>query len=811
MVIQQRYRLGESLSYSPLGDVRLAEDLHAKCLVVVHVLNRHLTIEPEVLAAFRQDMLALLDLDAPTLAPWQDIFYHDNRLYLVQPYLPGQTLAEYMAEHDPLSPAQFQNWALSLTHTLDLTHQETIIHGDIRPENIFVVPKSARFPVPIPAPVVELVDVVDHTTPADGETPAEEEAWKRVTQEHLSVNPEADQVDAEWDLEDLAAATIPTRPAEPHPADTPGEFRLVIANFGLYHLFENRRLATTSARLNLSNATSPQRWQGQPPTISDDIWNLGVLFFWLTSGQWPFTAPSDAAIMNRVLHQATPNLRGRVPRGFVAIIERCLEKDPWRRYRSLGGVAADLERGTVRWPGRRHGLMPRERSPWVSWGLFVLFLLIILGIPAGGGAAFVARNQPTATPIVIAGVIFSPTPTTTNTPIVVPFDPSPQGTLTATYTPSVTWTPLVITNTPSLTYTPSDTPTATATATITPSLTPTASASPTATPSITPTVTQLPTITPSPSITATSTATSTATVAPATTTATSTASPTATATATPTANATATANRAEFLTRAAMIEGTQFALETRLAPLPAEAQTATAIARTPLAATLAADRPARTGASALPLCEPGEDLLTYTTFAANEALPGSIPEGALVERIDGDTALHLTRQGTWLLPVAPENVRLRFDLLAPRSATPPLTVSFVPLPGSPLADNAATGWRLSWQMGNTAESTGLILQQLRNGQPVEVSALVAVPFDTWITVDMGFSPVDEGRSVFSLTAYTPDGPSTTLWTLDNALLTPLSVVAFDATIDSAPWLDNLQICGGTVADGSRPTAEGNAP
>ena len=168
----------------------------------------------------------------------------------------------------------------------------------------------------------------------------------------------------------------PARTATPpvHPADSLPDVRLVIADFGLYRLFEGMRLSTTTARLSLSNYTSPQRWQGQRVRIDDDIWSLGVLFFTMVSGRKPFDAPSDAAIMQRVLYWVTPNLRGRVPRGTVAIIEHCLEKDPWRRYRSLPALLTDLERGSVRWPGRRSGLMPRRRRPWVSWAIFIAFL-----------------------------------------------------------------------------------------------------------------------------------------------------------------------------------------------------------------------------------------------------------------------------------------------------------------------------------------------------------------------------------------------------------------------------------------------------
>ncbi|GAB4572269.1 MAG: hypothetical protein Kow0077_11220 [Anaerolineae bacterium] len=758
MIIRNRYRLEKYLEHGPVADVFLAEDHETGQMVVIRRMAAHIRVDTDVLAAFVGDSARLRLLNLPTIAAYEDVFVHEGQLHLVRPFLPGPPLDKFLAEHGPLPPARFREWALSLARTMAAVHVEEVVHGDLRPNNIYVVPKSALSTAT--------------AARADLDTTAR---------------------DAIQDDDEISLPVVrPQIPQEEHPADTPGEYRLVITNFSLYRLLENRRLVTTTARLNVSNYTSPQRWQGQKTTFSDDIWNLGVLFFQMSSGRLPFDAPNDAAIMNRVLYQATPNLRGRVPRGMVAIIERLLEKDPWRRYRSIGAVVSDLERGSVRWPGRRSGLMPRERNPVVSWLIFGLFLLLLLGIPAGGGAALVASNQPTLTPMQIAGVIISPTPTQTPTPVILPFSPSQGGQPTDTLTPSPTWTPVVITNTPTTTPTPSDTPTSTPSPTITASPTATETATATATATYTATATASATATPTGTATATPTATTTAT---ATATATQTASPSATATSTATAtatlNMTATADFAAFLTRQAVIQQTQIALETRQAATPTPDVLATNAALTPTAAVLRPMFHARTDASALPLCNAGENPVSFTDFTSLTDLPGSLPSGFLQEFIDLDPALHLTRTGSWALPVPPAYVRVQFDMLAPRAVTPPLTVSFVPV-GT--ATNR-TGWRLRWAVSDRPERTGLLLEQVTGGQPETVSSLLPVPFNEWVTVSVGFEPLGPQRSVLILNTVTAGGETgTALLVIDNQDLVPFSAVAFNATIDSAPWLDNVLVC-----------------
>ncbi len=772
MIIRDRYRPGKTLDHGPLVDIFQAEDLETGQMVVIRRLAPHLTAGAEVQAAFEGDAARLRSLNLPTIAAYDEIFLHQGCLHMVRPFLPGTPLDKYLAEHGPLPPAQLRAWMLSLARTLSAAHVEEVIHGDLRPNNIYVVPKRAlpamAAPPEPPPGFLEEDGALDGLPLAQVEAPTRPHPTRKVL------------------------PGIPPRPAEEsHPADTPGEYRLVITNFSGYRLMENRRLATTTARLNVSNFTSPQRWQGQKTTYSDDIWSLGILFFQMSSGRLPFDSSNDATIMNRVMHQVTPNLRGRVPRGLVAIIEHLLEKDPWRRYRSVGAVIADLERGSVRWPGRRSGLMPRQRHPIVSWLLFGLIALLLLLIPAGGRAVFRPAGPPTLAPIRVAGVIMSPTPLPTPTPVILPFQAG-QGAGTPTVTPSPTWTPIVITNTPSATATASATPTITPTATITPSpsATATATATGTATPTPTATGTATPTAPPSPTPSASPTA-------PPTASATATASPTATHTATPTAtptatqNMTATADYAAFITRAAVIQATQLALETRRAATPTPDLQATAAALTPLAAALRPQFAARTVSSALPLCNAGETFSSFLDFNGLGGLPGVLPQGFLTESIGRDPALHLTRTGTWTLPITPGYTRVKFDLLAPRAATPPLTISFVPVGTAP----NPTGYRLTWALGATPEDSGLLLEEVRGGEPETVSSLLPVPFDEWVTVEISFQGLGPLRSSFVLTVYDNVGdPHVALIVVENETLTPFSAVAINATIDSAPWLDNLLIC-----------------
>jgi serine/threonine protein kinase len=119
-----------------------------------------------------------------------------------------------------------------------------------------------------------------------------------------------------------------------------------LADFGVARLSEGTRMTRSGTQVGTPYYMSPEAWEGKTLDAQADIWSLGVILFEMLSGQVPFGGDTGAAVMNKVLTIAPPDLRklrADVPTGLVRIVSLMLTRDKQRRYQTMRQVAADLE------------------------------------------------------------------------------------------------------------------------------------------------------------------------------------------------------------------------------------------------------------------------------------------------------------------------------------------------------------------------------------------------------------------------------------------------------------------------------------
>ena len=89
----------------------------------------------------------------------------------------------------------------------------------------------------------------------------------------------------------------------------------------------------------------PEQFTGAPIDGRADIFSLGVMLYWMATGEQPFPGESMTAVSYKVVHtDPVPprRLNPSVPAKLESLILRCLAKSPDERYQTGEEVARDL-------------------------------------------------------------------------------------------------------------------------------------------------------------------------------------------------------------------------------------------------------------------------------------------------------------------------------------------------------------------------------------------------------------------------------------------------------------------------------------
>src|SRR5262249_45263419 len=127
-------------------------------------------------------------------------------------------------------------------------------------------------------------------------------------------------------------------------------------DFGVAKIRDATTELTAPGQVLGTAAYMPPEQLGGESDARADVWSLGVTGYEMLDGAPPFRATNALAILHAVRTRDPPPPPG--PPALQAILMKCLEKDPARRYAHGAEVAGDLERFLG---GERVAARPRGR------------------------------------------------------------------------------------------------------------------------------------------------------------------------------------------------------------------------------------------------------------------------------------------------------------------------------------------------------------------------------------------------------------------------------------------------------------------
>ena len=146
---------------------------------------------------------------------------------------------------------------------------------------------------------------------------------------------------------------------------------------------------------------APEQLEAGGITPHTDISSLGIVLYELAAGARPFHGTTLFQLCTAISREQLPSLPAHVPSGLATVIERCLEKDPARRYQRAGEVCAALQAMTSGQRGTVEVSRDRHKLRWLA----VAVVVVLLG---AAGALAVYRGRSVASERRIGAVAAQP-------------------------------------------------------------------------------------------------------------------------------------------------------------------------------------------------------------------------------------------------------------------------------------------------------------------------------------------------------------------------------------------------------------------
>ena len=124
-----------------MGEVFLAEDSTLGRKVAIKMLSERWAGSDQARQRLINEAKAAAALEHPNICSIYEVGEEDGRVFIVMPYIEGQSLAERIRKQ-ALPPGDVVDIGIQAAQALEEAHSTGIIHRDIKPQNIIITPRG---------------------------------------------------------------------------------------------------------------------------------------------------------------------------------------------------------------------------------------------------------------------------------------------------------------------------------------------------------------------------------------------------------------------------------------------------------------------------------------------------------------------------------------------------------------------------------------------------------------------------------------------------------------------------------------------
>ncbi len=135
-----RYEIHEIIGVGGMAVVYKAYDNVENRTVAIKILKGEFVSNEEFLRRFKNESKAIAVLSHPNIVKVYDVSFGDIIQYIVMEYIDGITLKEYIERQGSLKWKDAVYFTLQILKGLQHAHDKGIVHRDIKPQNIMVLP-----------------------------------------------------------------------------------------------------------------------------------------------------------------------------------------------------------------------------------------------------------------------------------------------------------------------------------------------------------------------------------------------------------------------------------------------------------------------------------------------------------------------------------------------------------------------------------------------------------------------------------------------------------------------------------------------